>query len=65
MLEQHGRSYPIIPGDAAKHWTVCDPAQICFKNESGQKRILFLDMGALLDFFFLFIFYLLLIFVRI
>lgn len=27
MLEQHGRSYPIIP-DAAKQRTVCDPGQV-------------------------------------
>lgn len=27
MLEQHGRSHPIIPGGAAEQWTVCDPGQ--------------------------------------
>lgn len=27
MLEQRGRSYPIIPGDAAKQWTAGDPGQ--------------------------------------
>lgn len=57
MLEQHGRSYPIIPGDAAKQWTVFDPGQISALRVSPEKK-----RNLIL---YLIFFYLLLIFERI
>lgn len=60
MLEQHGRSHPIIPGDAAKQWTVCDPGQTsALRAGPGKKQetTLYtrtqLCSWALTDFFFL------------
>lgn len=53
MLEQHGRSYPIIPGDAAKQWTVCDPGQtsalrVCPEKKKGG-HFIYKDTAPLLS----------------
>lgn len=54
MLEQHGRSYPIIPGDAAKQWTACDPGQISALRVCPEKKEFFEGMAL---FFFLLLTY--------
>lgn len=47
MLEQHGRSYPIIPGDAAKQWTVFDPGQISALRVSAEKKEFIFIFGGI------------------
>lgn len=42
MLEQNDRSHPIIPSDAAKQWTVCDPGQTSALRVGPEKRNYFI-----------------------
>lgn len=45
MLERHDRSHPIIPGDTAKQWTVCDPGQTSALRFGLRKRKLLYKWG--------------------
>lgn len=38
MLEHHGRSQPIIPGSAAKQWTMYDPGQTSVGGAGHEKK---------------------------